>query len=284
MDYGVTQQYVELHTLADTVPSKLGVGVFANSTYGEYTVPDRDTRNTPYYIYSPGEIKVSTEPYYGSIHKADVEYVSILPTKPSDAYIREVSNGGESHGFLEISGENSYTSREDYMISIPPVIDINSSRVDAASGEVSVTAELSPSVSVLTGKYNSPRNRAVCSDILLRRSLPCYIGVYLRYVGGSASSILKVDIKNLVMSSLRRGVDISGSDVVSLAHRRGARHVSESAVYIVMTDALRRRRIFFLRGPMSESFQGSFSGSLRIIGTQLSESEKLGVTLDVERL
>ena len=284
MDYGASNQRIELHTLGDEVPSKVGAGVFSNESYGDYTIATRDTRRTPYRIYSPEEVTVTTEAYYGAVHKVDVDYVSMISSKPSELYIREVENASASAGFSMRPGELTYTPQEDYSVSLIPVAEINGSRTDLTRGELAVTAEVSPTVSTLTSKYNSPRHRAVCSDLLIRRAYPCYVGVFLRYVGGSSVDVVKSDLHNLVRASLRRGLDISGTDIVSLAHKRGARHVPESAIYLVMSDALRKRRIFFLRGPLSEALNGTYSGSFRTVGVQLNESEKLGVTLDVERL
>lgn len=284
MDYGISNQSIEIHTLDGDIPSKVDSGVFHVDTYGDYSIPIRDTRLTPYAFYRPGVRELSTSPYYGGLHKVDVGFVYGEPGTPIEGATYEVTRGGEDDGFFETHGESTYTASEEYGLSLPPLLSVDSARVDITSTDLSVDYEVSPTVTSLSDKYNSPRHRAVCSDLLVRRSLPCYIGVYLRYRGGSDADVVTNDIKQLVSGALLRGDDLSGADIVSAAHRRGARSVAESAVYLVMSDATRRRRVFLLRDGLTASLSGTYVGTPRITGVQMSDSEKLGVTLDIERL
>ena len=284
MDYGLINQRIEVHTLDGDIPSKVDSGVFRVDTYGDYSIPVRDTRLTPYAFYRPGVRELTTSPYYGGLHKVDVGFVYGLPNSPDEGATHEVIRGGEDGGYFENHGEFTYTASEEYGLSVPPLLSVDGARVDITASDLSVNYEVSPTVTTLSDKYNSPRHRAVCADILVRRSLPCYIGVYLRYVGGSAPDIVTSDIKQLVHGALLRGDELSGTDIISAAHRRGTRSVSESAVYLVMADASRRRRVFLLRDGLTASLSGTYVGTPRITGVQMSDSEKMGVTLDIERL
>lgn len=284
MDYGFVEQHIELSTLDDGYAGKADIGVFRSDNYGEYTVPVRDLRRTPYKFYTPLEAILTTEPYYGGIEKLEVDYVSSLPTKPDILATRSVLNAGEDSGYFEIAGTNVYSDREQPTLSVPAHIYTDSAKLDALrDAELSITYETSPSITVIGNRYNSPDHRSVCADIMLRRTLPCYVGIYLRYEGGSDEDVVVSDVKTLIRNSILRGADFSADDVIAAARRRGARTVTESAIYLVLSDATRSRRIFFMRGRLSTTLVGNYTGTRRTVGVRLSDFEKMGVNIDIQR-
>jgi hypothetical protein len=192
-------------------------------------------------------------------------------------------SGADTLGYQTKGNGLTFSTEETVILSMPPVIYDNGNRVDVTEQDISILYESSPVIAALEDKYNSPRHRSVCSDILIRRSSPCYMGVYLRYTGGSSSDIVRNDIQTLINNSALSGFDVSVSDITALAHRRGAKFITESAIYMVMLDQDRVRRVFIARTTINSALQSTYSGTTRTTGIEIPTSLKLGVVIDVEK-
>lgn len=282
MDYGVLDQKIQLSTLSDTHPGEGTDAIFETATLGGVVYYSRDMSRTPYMIYRPDTLIMNTEPYYGGIHKVSVDSVFLSTLGVENGTSVQVS-GADTIGYQTKGNGLTFSTEETVILSMPPVIYDNGNRVDVTEQDISILYESSPVIAALEDKYNSPRHRSVCSDILIRRSSPCYVGVYLRYTGGSSSDIVRNDIQTLINNSALSGFDVSVSDITALAHRRGAKFITESAIYMVMLDQDRVRRVFIARTTINSALQSTYSGTTRTTGIEIPTSLKLGVVIDVEK-
>ena len=189
-------------------------------------------------------------------------------------------NAGEENGYYYSERGEAYSSKESVFLSLPPI----TQGVDVYLNELSHVYLSNLAVRSLTSQYQSHRHRVVCSDVLIRRSLPCHLGVYLRYNGGSQASVVQDDIRRVVSLEIDSNSDISVSDLIALAHKRGARRVVPGTlIYYVLSDLGRRLHISFIEDTFDNSLIGTYEGTRRITGVKVQNSTRLGVTLDVDR-
>ena len=273
-------QSLYLSTLDDIRPSSIDYGIFAEAIVMGEVFNSTGILNVPYYLHRPYVHSIETNHLVGNIYRATVPFVSSTPSVVSIGSSRSVENAGEEHGYYYVEKAETYSSEEDVYLSIPPKI----GNVDALLSELTHTYLSNVSLRSISSQYKSNRHRVVCSDVLIRRSLPCHLGVSLRYDGGSEGSVVRDDIRRIVSREISQNGDISISDLISIAHKRAARRVDPGVlIYYVLSDLERRLHISFIEDTFDNSSLGTYKGTRRITGVKVPTSLRLGVDLDVDR-
>jgi hypothetical protein len=273
-------QSIYLSTLDDIRPSSIDYGIFEELVVLGETFNGTGIINVPHYIHKPYVQSMTTEHYVGGIHKVSVPFIASTPNTIDIGSCRNVNNAGEELGYFYKELGEAYSEQEDVYLSIPPLV----GSVDTYLNDIIHTYLSNVSLRTLSSQYKSSRHRVVCSDLLIRRSLPCHLGVYLRYDGGSEGAVVKEDIKNVVIREIDRNGDISTSDLISLAHKRAAQRVEPGTfIYYVLADLARRLHISFIEDTFDNSNIGSYKGTRRITGVKVPNTLRLGVELDVDR-
>ena len=273
-------QQLYLMTPDDQRPSLIKYGIFEEEILGNIRYNASGATNVPFYIKRFSSFNVSTEPYIGGIHRLTLPFMSSSPDDVPVGSAHVAYNFGDADGYFYEERGHAYSSAEDTYLMVPPKV----GQQDALLLGISHVYLSSLSIRAISGQYISTRHRVVCSDLLIRRALPCHLGVFMRYDGGSRSPIVREDIKAFTKRELSVTGEISASDVIALAHKRGARRVSPSVlIYYVLSDLDRRLHISFIEDTFDNSELGEYRGTRRITGVRVPDTQRLGVTFDVKR-
>ena len=145
--------------------------------------------------------------------------MSLVSSNPNQVTVgpRTPYGFGEAQGYFYEERGEAYSLKEDVHLLLPPRVEEN----DAILQGISNTYLSCLAVRAVSGQYESPRHRVVCSDLLIRRALPCHLGVFMRYDGGSRSAVVREDIKAFVKREIATTGEVSASDIIALAHKRG---------------------------------------------------------------
>jgi hypothetical protein len=278
------EQYAYVTTLDDLQPSVMGYGVFFQRQDGAALYNNARIFRNPFSVVRPSMTKVTTTQDIGGLYSATVRYRASTSREVNVGEILKVTRAGEEAGYELVTSQEAYSSAEEPLLELPPVIYRGDQRLDLSSSTLSIEYTTSPVIDQLAETYAGEEHRVVCSDVLFRRALPCYLGVSMTYTGGSEASVVRDDVRRFLEYALNNGIDFSPTELYALASRRGAVRVLPGAkVYLVATDVDRRHHVFFLDGPLSTALPSSFHGTLRVAGLQVATTSKLGTILDVTR-
>lgn len=277
-------QVVYVSTLDDQTASLEPYGVYERATNNEGELNAARILRNPFSLYRESAVTGTTEQSVGDLWHVDVPYRCSTSRQVNVGEMNPVIHAGEQEGYrLEADGE-AYSSRENPVLHAPPVVYSGSRRVDVTTAALTIDYTHSPTVDQISSVYAGDNDRVVCSDVLFRRALPCYLGIEMNYTGGSTADVVSADVRRLLRSSVVRGDDISSTELIALAHRRGASKVgTDTRVFAVVSDLDRRRHLFFLNGALSAMLSEHVRGTRRILGPEVPVSVKLGASLDIRR-
>lgn len=107
---------------------------------------------------------------------------------------------------------------------------------------ISVRARYSPAVAQAQALAASALDRAVCSDMLVRRMATGYIGLSLRYEGGPQESVMALRVREVIENAIAQGAALGVADIVALAVNLGALRVETPVeMYVCVEDMSRVR-------------------------------------------
>lgn len=277
-------QSVYVSTLDDQTASLEPYGVYDRSTNNAGELNAARILRNPFSLYRESAVTGTTEQSVGDLWHIDVPYRCSTSREVVAGEMNPVIYAGENEGYRLVADGEAYSSRENPVLHTPPVVYGSTSRLDVSGAELTITYTHSPTVDQISSVYASDNDRVVCSDVLFRRALPCYIGIEMGYTGGSSADVVSADVRRLLRSSVVRGDDISATEMIALAHRRGASKVgTDTRVFAVVSDLDRRRHLFFLNGALSAMLGEHVRGTRRILGPEVPISVKLGASLDIRR-
>ena len=280
-DYDTSEsQTLYLMTPDDQRPSSIDYGIYEEVALGNIRYNAFGATNVPFYIKRFSTFSASTEPFIGGIHSMRLPFMSSSPDEVLVGSTHVAYGFGDAEGYYYEERGQAYSSSEDTYLMIPPRVD----QQDALLSGIAHVYLSCLAIRAISGQYTSARHRVVCSDLLIRRALPCHLGVFMRYDGGARSPVVREDIKAFTKRELSTTGEINASDVIALAHKRGARRVSPGVlIYYVLSDLDRRLHISFIEDTFDNSELGEYSGSRRITGVRVPDTQRLGVTFDVKR-
>jgi len=280
-DYATSEsQDLYLMTPDDQRPSSSNYGIFQEAIAGNVRYNASGASNTPFFIKRFSSFVAQTTPLIGGIHSVRLPFISSSPSEIERGSAHVAVRFGEESGYFYEERGEAYSAEEDTYLMIPPRVE----EVDTLLSGISHVYLSSLAIRAISGQYTSPRHRVVCSDLLIRRALPCHLGVFMRYDGGSRSPVVREDIKAFTKRELSLSGEVSASDIISLAHKRGARRVAPGVlIYYVLSDLDRRLHISFIEDTFDNSELGEYRGTRRITGVRVPDIQRLGVTFDVRR-
>lgn len=269
---------------ASELAQGVGYGVFGAGAHTNGVFNSALVWRNPYTIMRQSAVSVQTEESVGALWHADVKYSASSARSVAVGEMNLVTQAGELDGYELIPGPNAYSVDEHPELVVPAVLYDGSTRIDVSQQPMTVDYTHSPAVREISSLYTRDQDRVVCSDVLFRRALPCYIGAEMTYTGGSATDIVTTDIRRLIKASVLTGRSLATSEITALAHKRRATSVLPgTSVFAVTSDRTRRRHLFFLKNTLSDMIGEHFDGTQRITGPELPVSTKLGASLDIRR-
>ena len=280
-DYDTSEsQVLYLMTPDDQRPSVTDYGIFEEEIQGNISYNAFGAKNVPFFIKKFSSFTSATSPFVGGIHSIRLPFMSSSPNEVTVGSSHVAYHFGERDGyFYEEEGE-AYSSSENTFLLVPPRMNER----DTLLSGISHVYLSCLAVRAISGQYISARHRVVCSDLLIRRALPCHLGVFMLYDGGARPPVVREDIKAFTKRELSVTGEISASDIIALAHKRGARRVSPGVlIYYVLSDLDRRLHISFIEDTFDNSELGEYRGTRRITGVRVPDIQRLGVTFDVRR-
>lgn len=140
----------------------------------------------------------------------------------------------------------SYSMREDVSLLLPNNIlppglrDDFSNRVRILEGAVRINYERSPEVQQVQEFADTPEEKPLSNDFLVRHFLPAYVSFEAQYAGGSKSSVIYADMQAYVEGlEVQEPLDVS--ELTDFISQRGGNPVTPTTAYALTHDQNRKR-------------------------------------------
>ncbi len=175
----------------------------------------------------------------------------------------------------------TFSSREQVDIILPnAVLPVGSTpeldnQFNLAGQNIQVVYDNAPLIDSLQRFFDSPQDRVLVANTLVRHFLPSYVFLDVAYSGGSSDDVVAKDVINYINNiSPDRNV-LEASKVVDLLKRKGASAITLPITLIALTHGIDRS----IRGMRSEdnigassvaAFKGNFNQSYFISGPDTS--------------
>ncbi len=183
---------------------------------------------------------------------------------------------------LKVSNEIfTYSTREQVSIVLPSSVlpvgatpDLDN-EIKLAGQNLQVNYDSAPLVASIQQFFDSPLDRVVCANVLVRHFLPSYVFLDVNYVGGDDEDTVAGDLITYI-----NGIDpdlneLSSDEVSKIVRQHGAVKVKQPINLVVLTHGTDRR----IRGTQSEdviggtnlpTFRGNFKQTYFISGPNTS--------------
>jgi hypothetical protein len=247
----------------------------------------------PYRVIREGVLKISSTAMDGSrtgaLYYVDLSLIGLG--------VREEFNISKLHG-LEMFGERkiagytfeveksifTFSTEEQTSIVLPrSVLPVGSTpdldnEISLAGQNLQVNYDSAPLVGNIQNFFNSPLDRVIVSNTLVRHFLPTYVFLDVTYVGGDSEAVVAEAIIKYIDTIDPNVNELVADDVAEIIRRRGASQVRLPINLIALTHGTDRR----IRGAQSQdliggtslpTFAGNFNQVYFIAGPDTSEDE-----------
>lgn len=222
----------------------------------------------PYRVRRAGVHKISStamaEQREGALYYVDLPAIGYGPQ--SEMNIPEntalaIKENAKIDGY-QLAVENNiftFSDQEQVSIIVPPsILPVGSTpgitnEIDLAGQTIQITYDNAPLVEELQRFFNSPLDRVVAANYLLRHFLPAYVFLDAAYVGGSATGVVSADLIKYINSIPPATNQLVASQVENLIVRRGASQVTLPITLIALVHDIDRK----IRGLRSENVVGA---------------------------
>lgn len=222
----------------------------------------------------------------GALYYVDLQAVGYGPQAEMNIPISTalgIKENASIEGY-QFSVENSiftFSDQEQVSITLPSsILPVGSTpgitnEIDLAGQTIQITYDNAPLVEELQRFFNSPLDRVVVANYLLRHFLPAYVYLDAAYVSGSATSVVATDLINYINTVPPSVNQLVSSQVTNLIERRGATQVTQPITLIALVHDIDRK----IRGLRSENiigagdlpiFNGTFAQTYFIAGPDTS--------------
>lgn len=273
-------------------PHPLDTNAPAQLTLSDRWVPSLKNfgYKNPYRFIRPGIFRLSStsmsKTREGALYYVDLPVLGLGP--------REEMNVKTSEGFflignfsiegytLEVKDENfTFSTKEDVDLILPKsVLPVGSTpelenEFPLAGSNIQVTYDIAPLVDDLQRFFDSPQDRVLVANTLVRHFLPSYVSLDAEYVGGSSTDIVAKDIINYINTIDPSRNILQVNKIVDLIRRKNATDVTLPIFVVSLTHGIDRK----IRGMRSENaiggselafFKGNFSQNYFISGPDTS--------------
>lgn len=223
----------------------------------------------------------------GALYFMDLPVVGIGPGADMNIprnFGFKISGGASIAGYLLSVKDQifTYSAKEQVSIILPKsVLPVGSTpgldnEFNLAGQNIQVTYNNAPLVDDIQRFFDSPQDRILVANQLVRHFLPSYVFLDAFYTGGSSVDIVAKDVIDYINNiSPDRNV-LEASQIVNLLKKRGAVGITLPITLIALTHGTDRR----IRGMRSEdnigadnvaAFEGSFNQSYFISGPDTSQ-------------
>jgi hypothetical protein len=151
-----------------------------------------------------------------------------------------------------------------------------SNEIDLAGQTIQITYDNAPLVEELQRFFNSPLDRVVAANYLLRHFLPAYVYLDAAYVSGSATDVVAADLITYINTVPPSTNQLVASQVENIIVRRGATQVTLPITLIALVHDIDRK----VRGLRSQNiigagdvpiFNGTYAQTYFIAGPDTSQ-------------
>jgi len=178
----------------------------------------------------------------------------------------------------------TFSDQEQVSIVIPPsILPVGSTpgivnEIDLAGQTIQITYDNAPLAEELQRFFNSPLDRVVVANYLIRHFLPAYVFLDVAYVGGSDTSVVAKDLINYINTVPPSVNQLVASQVENIAVRRGATKVTLPLTLIALVHDIDRK----IRGLRSKNaigagdvpiFNGTYAQTYFIAGPDTSNTQ-----------
>lgn len=266
-----------------TAPSSRSDNLFVKigESNNNYTLD----RNNPITISRPGAKKISISDKMGGLLQARLEMQSLGCNPSYNNIAREVfvphNENINGYELFNKDASVSFSSKEKLYLKVKPIVN-DTATLDQTLQIGSYTSNV---VNTVQGMVDDLEDRIVCSDTLVKRMLPGFIGIYAEYYRGPS-----VDIAiNRIITVLRNlsYTSLSESTIIRELQRMGAFDVVlPIKIYLVIEDRSRNRHYRLIKNVLKSSNDLYVDGTTRIIAKEVAtyNSNRLGATIEMTRL
>jgi hypothetical protein len=265
-------------------PSSFGDPLFVKegSSTHNYTY----NTNNPLTFVRPGEVSVNLSNKVGELYFGGVNLQSLGHDQEYNTYTNKVFiTSNEVIGGYNIETDDistSYSDKEKLTLNIQPIIN----GVSVINQLADISTVVSNAISTSQGLVGNTDERVVCSDTLVKRMLPCFIGADISYVGGPTELDATDHLVRIISNTLSTR-SISISTIVRELHKLGAtRVVLPIKMYYIVEDLQRTRHYRIIEDVLSIDQDIRIDGSTRIMSRDVApyNKSKLGSTIKLTRL
>lgn len=175
-------------------------------------------------------------------------------------YIRE---NAVIEGYQLVVENNIFTFSDQEQVSIilpSSILPVGSTpgitnQIDLAGQTIQITYDNAPLVEELQRFFNSPLDRVVAANYLLRHFLPAYVYLDAAYVSGSSTDVVAADLISYINTVPPSTNQLTASQVENTITRRGASQVTLPITLIALVHDIDRK----VRGLRSQNIIGAGS-------------------------
>jgi hypothetical protein len=214
------------------------------------------SHKSPYRILGPGIKKISStrmkENFENGLFYFDVPVISIgvgdeFNFKRNTAFALDGKFKVEGY-ILRVSDQNlTYSTKEVTDIILPNSIlpvgatPSKDNKIKIAGSNLQFDYDNADLIDELQRFFDSPLDRVVCDNPLVRHFLPSYPIIEIIYFGGSTEDVIAKDISDYINSILADNNQIRVDTLVRLCQRRGARNIKMPLELVSLTHGLDRK-------------------------------------------
>jgi hypothetical protein len=234
--------------------------VTSNQSFYQHQAPYRVRRGGTHRISSTA-MALQRE---GALYYVDLPVIGYGPQAEmniSEDTALAIKENAKIDGYQLAVANNIFTfsDQEQVSITIPPsILPVGatpgiSNEIDLAGQTIQITYDNAPLVEELQRFFNSPLDRVVVANYLLRHFLPAYVFLDASYVSGSDQSVVGTDLINYVNNVPPAVNQLVASQVEDIITRRGATKVTLPITLIALVHDIDRK----VRGLRSENIIGA---------------------------
>ena len=221
----------------------------------------------PYRIIRPGVFRQSSTAMSknreGALYYLDVPAVSLGPgtgMNITEDVALEIAGTYEISGYtLEVDNPSlTYSMQEKLSVYLPSaVLPVGSApslnnEIRLAGQTLQVTYNDCPLVAEIQGMFDSPLDRVLISNALVRHFLPTYVFLDVAYQGGSSTELVAGDITKFINSISPDFTQLPSDAIVEILKQRGATKVTLPIMLVALVHGIDRK----IRGIRSENYIG----------------------------
>lgn len=244
----------------------------------------------PYRIIRDGVIHISStrmaDNRQGALYFVDVPIIGIGTNEELniDETVGLSLDGNREIAGYTLSVDNellAFSTKEQVSLILPSsILPVGSTpdtdnEVKLAGQSIQINYDNAPLIANIQQFFDSPLDRVICANILVRHFLPSYVFLDAVYTGGDDESIIAVDLIKYINTIDPDLNELSSDEVSKIIHRHSVTKVKQPINLIVLTHGSDRR----IRGTQSTdvigganlpTFKGNFKQTYFISGPDTS--------------